>query len=180
MKQRRAAFTAVWGCTTFRKFLIEGTKPNLKKIKEYVDRSLMLATALAPVIGYDKASRIEHYAMDNEVITQSSLGAALTVSWQRFVGTVLGAVVGAIVASHFAPHVIVFGTCVFILGLLRTVAHLYLICISVRRSVHRNWGSADVGDGVAGEGSHAIGEKVNSSSIPSEPSERIAPWLRKK
>src|ERR1700749_2950575 len=30
------------GCTNFRKFLVEGTKPNLKKIKEYVDRSLML------------------------------------------------------------------------------------------------------------------------------------------
>ena len=61
------------------------------------------------------------------VITQSSLGAALTVSWQRFVGTVLGAVVGAIVASHFGPHVLVFGTCVFILGLLSAVAHLDLI-----------------------------------------------------
>ena len=35
------------GCTNFRKFLIEGTQPNLKKIKEYVDRSLMLVTALA-------------------------------------------------------------------------------------------------------------------------------------
>ena len=45
------------GCTNFRKFLVEGTKPNLKKIKEYVDRSLMLVTALAPVIGYDKASQ---------------------------------------------------------------------------------------------------------------------------
>jgi fumarate hydratase class II len=54
-------------CTNFRKFLIEGTKPNLKKIKEYVDRSLMLVTALAPVIGYDKASRIAHYAMDNDL-----------------------------------------------------------------------------------------------------------------
>ena len=56
------------------------------------------------------------------VITQSSLGAALAVSWQRFVGTALGAVVGAIVASHFASHVLVFGTCVFILGLLCAVA----------------------------------------------------------
>jgi uncharacterized membrane protein YccC len=60
------------------------------------------------------------------VITQSSLGAALAVSWQRFVGTVLGAGVGAIVASHFGPHVLVFGTCVFILGLLRAVVHLDL------------------------------------------------------
>jgi len=55
------------GCTNFRKFLIEGTKPNLKKIQEYVDRSLMLVTALAPVIGYDKASKIAHYAMDNDL-----------------------------------------------------------------------------------------------------------------
>ena len=55
------------GCTNFRKFLIEGTKPNLKKIKQYVDNSLMLVTALSPVIGYDKASKIAHYAMDNEL-----------------------------------------------------------------------------------------------------------------
>jgi fumarate hydratase class II len=55
------------GCTNFRKFLVEGTRPNLKKIKEYVDRSLMLVTALAPVIGYDKASQIAHYAMDHDL-----------------------------------------------------------------------------------------------------------------
>jgi fumarate hydratase, class II len=55
------------GCTNFRKFLVEGTKPNLEKIKEYVDRSLMLVTALSPVIGYDKASKIAHYAMDNDL-----------------------------------------------------------------------------------------------------------------
>jgi len=55
------------GCTNFRKFLIEGTKPNLKKIREYVDNSLMLVTALSPVIGYDKASKIAHYAMDNDL-----------------------------------------------------------------------------------------------------------------
>ena len=55
------------GCTNFRRFLIEGTKPNLKRIKEYVDRSLMLVTALSPVIGYDKASKIAHYALDNDL-----------------------------------------------------------------------------------------------------------------
>jgi fumarate hydratase class II len=55
------------GCTNFRKFLVEGTKPNLKKINEYVDRSLMLVTALSPVIGYDKASKIAHYALDHDL-----------------------------------------------------------------------------------------------------------------
>src|SRR5246500_4794623 len=55
------------GCTNFRKFLVEGTKPNLKKIHQYVEESLMLVTALSPVIGYDKASKIAHYAMDNDL-----------------------------------------------------------------------------------------------------------------
>ncbi|MGX1320051.1 fumarate hydratase class II [Bradyrhizobium sp. USDA 377] len=60
------------GCTNFRTFLVEGTEPNHKKIQEYVERSLMLVTALAPVIGYDKASRIAHYAMDNDLTLKSA------------------------------------------------------------------------------------------------------------
>jgi fumarate hydratase class II len=55
------------GCTNFRQFLVEGTRPNRKKIAEYVHRSLMLVTALAPVIGYDKASKIAHHAMDHDL-----------------------------------------------------------------------------------------------------------------
>ena len=60
------------GCTNFRKFLIEGTQPNLQKIGEYVERSLMLVTALSPVIGYDKASTIAHYAMDNDLTLKAA------------------------------------------------------------------------------------------------------------
>ena len=59
-------------CTrTSGKFLVEGTKPNLAKIKEDVERSLMLVTALAPVIGYDKASKIAHHAMDKQSHVES-------------------------------------------------------------------------------------------------------------
>jgi fumarate hydratase class II len=53
------------GCRNFREFLIEGAAPNKKQIDAYVERSLMLVTALSPVIGYDAASRIAHYANDN-------------------------------------------------------------------------------------------------------------------
>ncbi len=60
------------GCTNFRRFLVEGTRPNLKKIKEYVDRSLMLVTALAPVIGYDKASAIAHHALDHDLTLKAA------------------------------------------------------------------------------------------------------------
>jgi fumarate hydratase class II len=76
------------GCTNFRKFLVEGTKPNLKKIKEYVDRSLMLVTALAPVIGYDKASKIAHYAMDNDLTLKAAalkLGFVSEAEFDRIV-----------------------------------------------------------------------------------------------
>src|SRR3981189_335752 len=65
-------------CTNFRKFLVEGTKPNLKKISEDVERSLMLVTALSPVIGYDKASKIAHYALDNDLTLKA---AALKVGF---------------------------------------------------------------------------------------------------
>jgi len=54
------------GCHNFRVFLVEGTEPNEKRIGELVQRSLMLVTALSPVIGYDKASKVAHYALDND------------------------------------------------------------------------------------------------------------------
>jgi fumarate hydratase, class II len=76
------------GCTNFRRFLVEGTKPNLKKIKEDVDRSLMLVTALAPVIGYDKASKIAHYAMDNDLTLKAAalkLGFVTEAEFDRVV-----------------------------------------------------------------------------------------------
>ena len=60
------------GCTNFRRYLVEGTEPNLKRIAEYVDRSLMLVTALAPMIGYDKSSKIVHYAMDHDLTLKAA------------------------------------------------------------------------------------------------------------
>jgi fumarate hydratase class II len=55
------------GCEKFRIYSVEGTQVNEKKIAEYVQNSLMLVTALSPEIGYDKASQIAHYAMDNDL-----------------------------------------------------------------------------------------------------------------
>jgi fumarate hydratase, class II len=72
------------GCTNFRKYLIEGTKRNLKKIQEYVDRSLMLVTALSPVIGYDKASKIAHYALDNDLTLKAAALKLGFVSEEEF------------------------------------------------------------------------------------------------
>jgi fumarate hydratase class II len=76
------------GCVNFRKFLVEGTKPNLKKIQEYVGRSLMLVTALAPVIGYDKASKIAHHAIDHDLTLKAAaleLGFVTEAEFDRVV-----------------------------------------------------------------------------------------------
>ena len=45
-------------CRTFREFCIEGLQPDRERIRELVERSLMLVTALAPIIGYDDAAAI--------------------------------------------------------------------------------------------------------------------------
>jgi fumarate hydratase class II len=51
-------------CGKFRRYCIEGTELNREQISAYVNRSLMLVTALSPVMGYDKASAIAHKAND--------------------------------------------------------------------------------------------------------------------
>jgi len=55
------------GCNNFRKFLVDGMQPNMNQITYFLDRSLMLVTALSPIIGYDKASEVAHYALVNNL-----------------------------------------------------------------------------------------------------------------
>ena len=49
----------------FAMFCVKGIKANKKRIKEHLDNSLMLVTALAPIIGYDNASKIAKSALKN-------------------------------------------------------------------------------------------------------------------
>ncbi|HEX6887562.1 MAG TPA: class II fumarate hydratase [Candidatus Nanopelagicales bacterium] len=50
------------GCEHFRRFCVEGIEPDRARIAEHLERSLMLVTALSPVIGYDRAAEIAHLA----------------------------------------------------------------------------------------------------------------------
>ena len=47
-------------------YCVKGIKPNKKRIKEHLDNSLMLVTALAPHIGYDNAAKIAKKALKND------------------------------------------------------------------------------------------------------------------
>jgi fumarate hydratase class II len=54
-------------CDHFREFMVEGTKLNQAKLTENIDRSVMMVTALSPVIGYNKAAEISYYAIDQDL-----------------------------------------------------------------------------------------------------------------
>jgi fumarate hydratase, class II len=64
-------------CVKFREYGIEGITLDRARIAKYLDESLMLVTALSPVIGYDKASAIAHYALDhNTTLREAALKLA--------------------------------------------------------------------------------------------------------
>jgi fumarate hydratase class II len=84
----RSVRTMTDSCVNFRKFLVEGTEPNLKQISNFVERSLMLVTALSPMIGYDKASQVAHYALDHDLTLKEAalkLGAVSAAEFDRIV-----------------------------------------------------------------------------------------------
>ncbi|EKE01818.1 MAG: Fumarate hydratase, class II [uncultured bacterium] len=54
-------------CVSFGRYAIKGLKVNQKQLDEFVAKSLMLVTALNPVIGYDKSCEIAKYALLNNI-----------------------------------------------------------------------------------------------------------------
>lgn len=55
------------GCHKFREFSVAGTELNKTKITEYVNNSVMLVTALSPIIGYQNSAHIAENAIANNV-----------------------------------------------------------------------------------------------------------------
>lgn len=61
-------------CRSFTEHCLVGLQANETRIKELLDQSLMLVTALAPKIGYDKAAEVAHKAYhDNTTLKEAAL-----------------------------------------------------------------------------------------------------------
>ena len=61
-------------CEKMRTYSIEGTQLNRQRIDASVDESLMLVTALSPVIGYDNAAHIAEAAnADGSTLREAAL-----------------------------------------------------------------------------------------------------------
>lgn len=63
-------------CESFREHCVEGLRPNEERMREHVEESLMLATALNPHIGYEKAARVARHA-HREGLSLKEAGIAL-------------------------------------------------------------------------------------------------------
>ena len=64
------------GSEKFREYSVEGTELNRDKIQQYVDGSVMLVTALSPVIGYQNAAHIAEDAIaKNLTLKQAALAS---------------------------------------------------------------------------------------------------------
>ena len=72
------------GAEKFRLHSVEGTRLNEKRISQYVNQSVMLVTALSPVIGYDKASEIAHAAMAEDLTLRDAAVRSGAVSEEDF------------------------------------------------------------------------------------------------
>jgi fumarate hydratase class II len=71
-------------CDKFRRFSVEGTRLNRTHIDELLGRSLMLVTALSPVIGHDKASAIAHQANDEGLTLKEAALKSGYIDEKRF------------------------------------------------------------------------------------------------
>jgi len=61
-------------CRSFDEHCARGIQPNLAQIREHVENDLMLATALNPHIGYEKAAKIAQAASrDNKTLRQAAI-----------------------------------------------------------------------------------------------------------
>lgn len=71
-------------CHLFNKYCIEGLEADEIRIKSLLDNSLMLVTALSPVIGYDKAAEIAHKALHEDTTLREAAVALGYLTGEAF------------------------------------------------------------------------------------------------
>lgn|SRR5487761_1023530 len=92
-----------------------------------IEHSARTAVAAVVSLAVARAFKLpEAYwaAITTLIVMQSTLGAALSISKQRFAGTALGAAAGALLAPCFGPSAVMFSAGVFVIGVICMVLHL--------------------------------------------------------
>ncbi|MGD0403667.1 MAG: FUSC family protein [Candidatus Acidiferrales bacterium] len=84
----------------------------------HVLRTTIAAVASLLIARLFKLPEAYWAAITTLVVMQSSLGGALTISWQRFAGSAIGAAAGALFATYFGSNTAIFAIGIFLMGIL--------------------------------------------------------------
>jgi len=99
-------------------------KPGLSREAAIVS----IRTAVAAVVAMLLARALKlpefYWAPISTIVILLSTIDPLTLAWQRFVGTALGAAIGALIASFFQPNWMVYGAGIFVCGILSALLRL--------------------------------------------------------
>ena len=71
-------------CDRFREFCVEGLEPDYEQIKNHLNNSLMLVTALNPIIGYDKAAQVAKKAHKERLTLREAVVALDFMTGEEF------------------------------------------------------------------------------------------------
>jgi fumarate hydratase class II len=71
-------------CDRFREFCVEGLEPNYEQINHHLNNSLMLVTALAPIIGYDKSAEVAKKAHKDQITLREATMTLGFLSGEEF------------------------------------------------------------------------------------------------
>ena len=71
-------------CERFREFCVEGLEPDYEQISHHLNNSLMLVTALNPLIGYDKAAKVAKKAHKERLTLRESVVALGYLTAEQF------------------------------------------------------------------------------------------------
>jgi fumarate hydratase class II len=71
-------------CDRFREFCVEGLEPNYEQINHHLNNSLMLVTALAPIIGYDKSAEVAKKAHKEQITLREATESLGFLSGEEF------------------------------------------------------------------------------------------------
>src|SRR5579872_5496055 len=71
-------------CRSFRAFAVEGVAPDLENIARHLGESLMLVTALSPIIGYDKSAEVAKKAHAEKITLREAVMALGYLTGEQF------------------------------------------------------------------------------------------------
>jgi uncharacterized membrane protein YgaE (UPF0421/DUF939 family) len=98
---------------------------GLNRQSLFISLRVAVASALSYVLARGLRLPEFYWAPISTIVILLSTVNPLTLAWQRFVGTAVGAALGALIATHFNANWMVYGAGIFVCGVLSAILRLH-------------------------------------------------------